>query len=173
MNGVLTLCQSHGTNMLYIRYHFSSSQQPIGAVPFISPFHRQETESFAHVHTVSRQWRQCSSTGLPNIKYVPPSPTVCAGPVFPSSRPGNGLCGSEMLKTFPGRVQALTSPWKAVKDLEPWVLRKPPSQADWHTSTVICKPDSGLSVASPSRGHCIRCLKVKHFLKHLLEIVCH
>ena len=34
-------------------------------------------------HTVSMQWRQGSNAGRPTLKRVLPSPTVCAGPVFP------------------------------------------------------------------------------------------
>lgn len=82
-----------------------------GAIPFVSPCNIQETESFAHVHPVSRRWRQGSNTGHPNRKCVLLSPTsVC----WASVPPRNGLCRSEMLRCF--QAQALISLRKAVKD---------------------------------------------------------
>lgn len=56
-----------------------------------------------------------------------------------------------------------------------WALlaQEASSQAAEHTSALICKTDLGLRAAAPSRGHGTLCLKVKHFRKHLLEIVYH
>lgn len=79
--------------------------------------------------------------------------------------PGNSMSRSKMLRCFQGRSRHSQPLRKFVRNAWHLQPRKPVPrpQAREHTSSVICKPDSGLRAAAPSRGHGTLCLKVKYF----------
>ena len=107
-------------------------------------------------HTVSNWWWQGSNAGHPNLNHVLPSPTVCTGPVSPWKTAWACSKCWQASRVGPSN----NNPRKSVQ-----------VQANQHPHLQTRFRIEYGSLGTIKRAPYI-CLKVKHFWKHLLEIVC-